>query len=82
MGINIKLPEIEDLNCFMKVCNIYEEDIDVKQKRAVIDGKSYLGLLSLDLSQPITVVIHTERTSVRDMFYKTLEKWKVEGEAQ
>lgn len=35
-----------------------EGDFDLVQGKMTIDGKSFLGILSLDLSKPIKLLIH------------------------
>ena len=46
-------------------------DIDVFYNRVVIDAKSILGVLSLDLTQPLTV----QYGGQNDNFEKTLRKF-------
>lgn len=50
----------------------YEEDIDILRDRYVIDAKSILGIFSLDISQPLTIRIHTDDSDVLSKFYKDL----------
>ena len=45
----------------------------------MVNAKSTLGVYSLDLSQPIDVHIHTDRTDVAEDFYKFLAKWEVKS---
>ena len=35
-------------------------DVDLKQGRYVIDGKSIMGMFSLNLLEPIFIMLHTD----------------------
>jgi hypothetical protein len=56
---NIKLTTIQDVNDFVKDMENFESDIDAIRGRYVLDAKSYMGLLTLDLSIPLTIKIHS-----------------------
>ena len=51
----IKLPTIEDAKAFVAAAAKCDFDIDVFYNRVVIDAKSILGVLSLDLRKVLTV---------------------------
>ncbi len=51
----IKLPEVADAKRFVTEAAKCDFDIDVSYNRVVIDAKSLLGVLSLDLKQELTV---------------------------
>ena len=51
----IMLNGVEDAKTFVTMANKCDFDIDVYYNRMIIDAKSILGVLSLDLSQPLTV---------------------------
>lgn len=74
--MKIKLNLISDIDEFIKGCQYYDGDIEVKQDRQVVNAKSILGVYSLDLSKEIDVHINTDRTDVAEDFYKFLTKWE------
>lgn len=79
--MKIRLKTISDVNGFSKACSdYYEGDIDIKQGRQVIDGKSVLGIYSLDLTHPIDVTISTTDESIERDFYNFIRKWYVNEE--
>ena len=39
----------------------FETDIDLESGKYVVDAKSILGILSLNLSYPLDVVVHDEK---------------------
>lgn len=51
----IKLPEVTDARRFVVEASKCDFDIDVSYNRIVIDAKSLLGVLSLDLTKELTV---------------------------
>lgn len=51
----IKLNQVKDVKEFVSVAERCDFDIDVFYNRISIDAKSIMGVLSLDLSQVLTV---------------------------
>ena len=74
--IRIKLNNIDTVKKFVKVTDTFESDIDVIADRAVIDGKSILGLFSLDLTQDMYVRIVTDDINERRKFEYEMEEFK------
>ena len=58
--ISIKLPLAENVKAFVNVVNKYPYDIDLRAGRYVVDAKSILGILSLDLAKPIIMEIYAD----------------------
>ena len=59
-AVNIKLSLAENVKSFVNIAGKYSYDIDLRVGRHVVDGKSILGIFSLDLSKPIDLNIHAE----------------------
>ena len=59
-AVNIKLSLAENVKYFVNIANKYPYDLDLRVGRHVVDGKSILGIFSLDLSKPINLNIHAE----------------------
>ena len=70
----ITLTNIQDIRSFVNEVILVDYDVDLAQGRYVIDAKSIMGIFSLDLLSPITVIAHTEFAS--DLFDK-LQKFAV-----
>ena len=51
----IRLQSIEEVKEFVNAASECEFDIDIYYNRVVIDAKSILGVLSLDLTKVLTV---------------------------
>nr|WP_314987949.1 HPr family phosphocarrier protein [uncultured Stomatobaculum sp.] len=51
----IKLNSVEDIKTFVRAAENCPFDIDVSYNRVYIDGKSFLGLMGMDLNQILRV---------------------------
>ena len=58
-AVNIKLSLAENVKTFVNIVNRHPYDVDLRVGRHVVDGKSILGIFSLDLSKPITLEIYS-----------------------
>ncbi|WP_313073893.1 HPr family phosphocarrier protein [Lacrimispora sp.] len=58
--VKIMLPTIAEAKKFVTAAAKCKFDIDVYYNRVTIDAKSILGVLSLDLTQVLTVQLHGE----------------------
>ena len=59
-AVNIKLSLAENVKYFVNIANKYPYDLDLRVGRHVVDGKSILGIFSLDLSKPITLEVYSD----------------------
>ena len=59
-AVNIKLSLAENVKYFVNIANKYPYDLDLRVGRHVVDGKSILGIFSLDLSKPVTMEIYND----------------------
>ena len=59
-SINIKLPLAENVKTFVNIVNKYPYDMDLRAGRYVVDAKSILGILSLDLAKPIAMEVYAD----------------------
>lgn len=55
METKIRLNTIENVKEFVSLSNECDFDIDIFYNRIIIDAKSILGVLSMDLTQVMTV---------------------------
>jgi len=70
----IMLKTIQDVRDFVNCVVSVSYEIDLIQGRYVVDAKSIMGIFSLDLLSPITVVAHTDNAGE---FFDTIAKYKV-----
>ena len=64
---------IDDVHDFVKAATKCDFDIDVRYNRFLVDAKSILGVLSMDLTRVLTVQCHGESKE----FNRTLQKFAV-----
>ena len=55
MKTQIKLQDIDGAKEFVRAAVKCDFDIDISYNRVIIDAKSFLGVLSLDLNRELTV---------------------------
>ena len=60
MTLNIQLKEINDVYKLVNILVGFEGDVDLESGRYKVDGKSILGIFSLDLRQPIKLTYDKE----------------------
>ena len=59
---SIRLSTIADVRDFVNIVAKSDIDIDLQSGRYVVDGKSIMGIFSLDLLSPITLTAHSDDT--------------------
>lgn len=60
MTLNIQLKEINDVYKLVNILVGFDGDVDLESGRYKVDGKSILGIFSLDLRQPIKLTYDKE----------------------
>lgn len=58
--VNILLQSINDTKDFVNLVNRYPYNIDLCSGRYIIDAKSIMGIFSLDISNPVEMIIYDE----------------------
>lgn len=56
----VDLRVIETVKEFVRIANTIPTDVIVSEGKYVIDGKSIMGIFSLNLSSPVTVTVQSE----------------------
>lgn len=72
--LSIRLTEINQVREFVELTSKCEFDVDLVSDRYTVDAKSLLGIYSLNLSNPLQVVMYGDNT---EDFEKALEKYKI-----
>ena len=60
MTLNIRLKEINDVYKLVNILVGFDGDVDLESGKYKVDGKSILGIFSLDLRQPIKLTYEAE----------------------
>ena len=61
MTVKIHLREINDVYKLVNILVGFEGDVDLESGRYKVDGKSILGIFSLDLRQPIKLTYEGDK---------------------
>lgn len=70
----IYLNKIDDITNFLKITNNSSGEFYIKSDKYIVDGKSLLGLFSLDLSKPI--ILEYDET-IDNNVIESLRKYEV-----
>lgn len=58
--LNLQMQQVDQVKEFVNLLSKYPYEMDLVSGRYTIDAKSLLGIYSLDLSNPLTLVIYAE----------------------
>ena len=76
VSVNIRLKEINDVYKLVNILVGFDGDVDLESGRYKVDGKSILGIFSLDLRQPIKLTYDNEEGA--EQLYEQLKPFIVE----
>lgn len=76
MTFNIKIKEINDVYKLVNILVGFDGDVDLESGKYKVDGKSILGIFSLDLRQPIKLTYESDKGA--DKLYEQLKEFIVE----
>ena len=76
--VKIRLSTIADVRDFVNVVNQSDAEIDLASGRYVVDGKSIMGIFSLDLMSPITLTARTDDPDVEKALFEKLTPFIIE----
>ena len=61
-SVKIRLSTIADVRDFVNIVAKSDIDVDLQSGRYIVDGKSIMGIFSLDLLSPITLTAQSDDT--------------------
>ena len=68
MKLTLKLKDMNEVKRFVDITSQYSEDMALVHGRYVVDAKSILGIISMDLNQPVELVCaHVNDNLVNDL---------------
>ena len=71
----IKINTIKRVYNFVEDMNTFDSDVDAIRGRYVLDAKSILGVMSVNLLQPLDVQINTSDMNELTRFNKVIKKY-------
>ena len=75
--MKIKFNTFENVNKFVKNVASLESDVFVKSGRCVVDGRSILGIYSLDLSNELELEVIEKKDGEIDELIKILSEMNI-----
>lgn len=75
--LTINFTEIEDVENFIKIAEKYDFEITLSQGKYSVDGKSLMGIFSLDITKPIEILIDGKNQSV-DTLVNEIQKYTIQ----
>lgn len=78
ISMKILLNTIYDACDFSKSCDSYfDGNIELRQGKKCISGKSILGIFSLNLLEPLDATIISDNKEEKESFYSFIKVWAV-----
>ena len=74
LRLKIKLDTTDHIKEFLNETVKIKSDVDLIKGSRIIDAKSTIGVMTLDLSEPVEIAIHSENKDLLEPF----KKWQVE----
>lgn len=73
INLSIKLDTVDDIKEFISITNTLNCEIDLIKGRYIVDGKSVMGVFTLNTFEPLELHIHSNDYSLVELF----DKWKI-----
>lgn len=73
-SVEIRLSTIADVRDFVNIVSATDIDVDLSSGRYIVDGKSIMGIFSLDLLNNIKLTAYAENT---DELFAALDRFIV-----
>lgn len=70
VSVNIRLKEIDDVYKLVNILVGFDGEVDLESGRYKVDGKSILGIFSLDLRQPIKLTYSNDGEKAQELLEK------------
>ncbi len=68
--VQIRLHNVEEVEEFVQAASRCEFDINIYYNRVIIDAKSLLGVMSMDLNRPLTVQYYGRNPEFEQILYR------------
>lgn len=74
--LDVVLNTIEKVKKFTDITNKFNCEVDVLQGKYIVDGRSIMGVFSLDLTKTAIVEIESDDEKEIDRFLKMVEEFR------
>ena len=75
--VEIRLSTIADVRDFVNIVSATSIDVDLSSGRYIVDGKSIMGIFSLDLLSPIQLTARAEDEKAIDGLLEKIAKFVI-----
>lgn len=75
---NISINTIDKVKRFVNLTNRCEADVDIISGRLLVDAKSIMGIFSMDLTRPMTLLVHESNIEKLEEYKKLFEEFIIE----
>lgn len=75
ISAKIMIPTVADIKEFVNIMHDCAADVELRSGKFVVDAKSLMGIFSLDLENPVTIVFPVEAEPF--MKSRVIDKWGV-----
>lgn len=75
--VKILLKNMDNVEKFVEITNKFNFDIDVIGRKRIVNGKSVLGLLTLELTSPLSVILNTNKSNEINEFINLINDFKI-----
>jgi phosphotransferase system HPr-like phosphotransfer protein len=72
--LTIGFAEIKDIENFVEIVAKYNFDVKLAQGKYEVDGKSLMGIFTLDISRPIEILFDTNKDESK-VFVQEIQKY-------
>ncbi len=72
-----KISTISAVKKFVQLNSHTSLNVDVGEGRYIVDGKSILGIFSLDLSEPVSVTVESEDEKLINEYFQMIDEFIV-----
>lgn len=71
----ILINTIDRVKRFTQKVSVLDAEVDIVSGRYIVDAKSIMGIFSLDILKPLTVIIHSEDEEEINKFNEIMEEF-------
>lgn len=71
----ILINTIDRVKRFTQKVSVLDAEVDIVSGRYIVDAKSIMGIFSLDILKPLTVIIHSEDEEEISKFNEIMEEF-------
>lgn len=74
--VTVNLNQLEMMKRFVSIISTFESDVDAVRDKYTIDAKSIMGLLTLDLSKPLDIVLNSKDEDEVNRFLEVMKEFE------